>query len=468
MKQFGELLKEYIQTNNYTIYQIAKETGIDRSFLQGVLTGKRKLPQKRFADIVNSSYFIPSQISSLCNAYYLEKLGQEKMKSFEFIEHGLTGKIKEELSKEYKTEKIKLNSISSINGHKEVLSLIYTVLHLESSVNFASNFDFNNSEINRMVYNLCTKKQFKSFFHYVSTKEASSYDKLNIFFNSCHYAEIGYTTYLYKKGLFSEFLPYFILTDKYFIQYDNDCENAIILYADAVNAIMEDKLNKIKSECTSDVYICNDGFESMKTIYLLSASSKQQSLYVIENNVCSWFCDSDIISNIATNEIKSIPAIINQLESHYFLMLGNKNNAIKKFQVTYNGIEEFIQTGRIDAFPQKYAQNVPMHLREKVINNILKMFENSNSLNIINSQHFTTNYKFELQINNNKLIFGSCNDINEPDEFISKSIYSTDDKQMVEDLIDYIEYISVSEKSYDCETSKDILKAFVHKLEGMM
>lgn len=45
--QFGKLLKEYIKSQNLTVYQLAKETGIDRSFLQGVLNGTRKLPKKK-------------------------------------------------------------------------------------------------------------------------------------------------------------------------------------------------------------------------------------------------------------------------------------------------------------------------------------------------------------------------------------------------------------------------------------
>ena len=141
--QFGMLLKEYIKKQGLTIYQLAKETGIDRSFLQGVLNGKRKLPKKRFSDIVNSNYFTESQIHALCQEYFLERFGKEKVERFEYLEKGITGKIKEELSTEYPAEFIDIKKETSFfSGRKEVLNLIYTILNHDEIHSFIYNFDF--------------------------------------------------------------------------------------------------------------------------------------------------------------------------------------------------------------------------------------------------------------------------------------------------------------------------------------
>lgn len=105
---FGKLLKEYIQKQNLTIYQLAKETGIDRSFLQGVLNGKRKLPKKRFSDIVNSNYFTVNQVHDLCEQYFLERFGKDKVERFECIEKGIKGEIKDELNSEFIAERIEI------------------------------------------------------------------------------------------------------------------------------------------------------------------------------------------------------------------------------------------------------------------------------------------------------------------------------------------------------------------------
>ena len=47
MKNFNELLKEYIDTQGVAIYQISKQADINRTFIQNVIAGRKKFPQKR-------------------------------------------------------------------------------------------------------------------------------------------------------------------------------------------------------------------------------------------------------------------------------------------------------------------------------------------------------------------------------------------------------------------------------------
>ena len=46
MKNFNELLKEYIDTQGVAIYQISKQADINRTFIQNVIAGRKKFPQK--------------------------------------------------------------------------------------------------------------------------------------------------------------------------------------------------------------------------------------------------------------------------------------------------------------------------------------------------------------------------------------------------------------------------------------
>lgn len=43
MNTIQELLKKYIETNGYTIYSISKQSGINRTTLQKILSGQRKI-----------------------------------------------------------------------------------------------------------------------------------------------------------------------------------------------------------------------------------------------------------------------------------------------------------------------------------------------------------------------------------------------------------------------------------------
>ena len=57
MEKFYELLKEYIAEQGVPIYQIAKETGINRTLIQNVISGKKKFPKGRLNALLNSTYF---------------------------------------------------------------------------------------------------------------------------------------------------------------------------------------------------------------------------------------------------------------------------------------------------------------------------------------------------------------------------------------------------------------------------
>ena len=57
MEKFYELLKEYIAEQGVPIYQIAKETGINRTLIQNVISGKKKFPNGRLNALLSSTYF---------------------------------------------------------------------------------------------------------------------------------------------------------------------------------------------------------------------------------------------------------------------------------------------------------------------------------------------------------------------------------------------------------------------------
>ena len=84
MEKFYELLKEYIAEQGVPIYQIAKETGINRTLIQNVISGKKKFPKGRLNALLNSTYFTAEQIKSLCDAFFKEEYDEEKPAFFDY------------------------------------------------------------------------------------------------------------------------------------------------------------------------------------------------------------------------------------------------------------------------------------------------------------------------------------------------------------------------------------------------
>lgn len=466
--QFGELLKEHIKKQNLTVYQIAKETGIDRSFLQGVLSGKRKLPKKRFADIVNSNYFTVKQVHELCEKYFLERFGKDKIERFEVIEKGIKGKIKNELNEAFSAEKIDIKKGTSFySGKKEVSNVIYTVLSEEKINNFASNFDFSDFDINRIVYNACKNGTIKDFFHCVTPDSFSSIHNIEIVFNSMHYAEAGYITYISAENSANSIMPYFIIADNHFILYDEKGENCIVFSTDIMLPYLKQKADHIKNNCRQFISIMPNAFEFMNAVKTITVNSTSHVLSGIDNQFCPTFLTPEIIEAIATPAVKNLPSVIQQLISHYQLITCKKaGKAMVDFLVvTYNALSNFVKYGWISGFPKALANPVPKEMRAQLLKAMIDE-NNIEKLILTNPNMFSSEYDFNFQINDNYLLLISSEGSGLPDDFTGKIIFSTDNSVIVDDFNDFIDYMIMSEKTYTTKVSTKIVESFIDQLEA--
>lgn len=466
--QFGSLLKEYIKKQNLTIYQLAKDTGIDRSFLQGVLNGKRKMPRKRFADVVNIEYFTTSQIHKLCETYFLEQYGAEKIRLFECIEKGIKGKFKEELNKKYECEPVKIgNGTSYHSGKKDILALIYTIMNENCISDFISNYSFNNNEVNRIVFNACKEKRIKNFFHYVTPDDDNSVYNIEIVFNTLHFAQEGYITYTNDEHSSNYILPQFIITEKYTLLFDDSIENAILFETGLIKPLLKQKSYEIKSKSKTIVNITENAFDYMYKTNTITANTNSHDLVGFDNQVCPSFITPEIIEAIATPAVKNIPSVIQQLISHYKLTAGGdcEQPFINFLTVTYGAIASFVNEGYLCGFPRELANPVPKEMRSYFLkclidnNKVGKLF-------IINPNILSTNLDINFQLNDRYLVIVLSQETNLPDDYNGKILMYTDNETLVNDFKDYLDYLSLSEKTYSQNVSRDILNAFIEQLEA--
>lgn len=466
--QFGKLLKEYIKKQDITIYQLAKDSKIDRSFLQGVLNSTRKLPLKRFSDIVNTDYFTEQQVHNLCENYFTERFGNEKLKRFEYLEKALTGKIKEELESQCTAEIIELKKETSFySGKKEVSNVINTVLNSGKIKNFISNFDFDNEIVNKIVYNCCKQNKISNFFHFVNFDKQSSVKNLQIIFNSIHYAQLGYITYSYKKYTADSLMPYFIIADNHFLVFDETGENCFIINAELMAAFLSEKISKIKKGCQPVVIVSENAFEYMNLATTLSVGSSSKYVAGIDNQMCPTFITPQIMETIATPMVKNIPSIFSQLSAHY--ELNNSQHAgqalVSSLTITYDVLDNFVKNGILECFPRILADPVPKEMRSHFLKELINE-ENIEKLIVTDPHMVRFSYDFAYQINSTSLIFSASKGLTEPTDFNGSIVYYSDAESVVEDFKDYLDFFSASEKSFSQKDSKKIVETFIKRAES--
>ncbi len=81
MSSFSQALKNYISTQGITIQALSKISGVERSFIQHMLTGKRVPSDMAVLEkIMQSMLLTPYQAQKLRHLYHMERIGQDVYK----------------------------------------------------------------------------------------------------------------------------------------------------------------------------------------------------------------------------------------------------------------------------------------------------------------------------------------------------------------------------------------------------
>lgn len=131
MESFSDLLRKFIGEQDMSVYKLANESGVNRTVIQNVMAGKKKLPQNGLFNIIDTDCFTTAQVHDLNEAYYTEKYGENTLKRFDMITAGLKGQIRTNLQKEVLVSPMKIdNSTICINSRKDLLSAIKAIMDI--------------------------------------------------------------------------------------------------------------------------------------------------------------------------------------------------------------------------------------------------------------------------------------------------------------------------------------------------
>lgn len=86
MSEFSSKCREYIKNTGETVYQLSASSGLDRTSLQRMITGKR-LPGTDFVrQFCDSIRINPAQRQELMELYKIEKIGKEVYYNRKYIQ----------------------------------------------------------------------------------------------------------------------------------------------------------------------------------------------------------------------------------------------------------------------------------------------------------------------------------------------------------------------------------------------
>lgn len=464
MKKFNELLKEYIDAQGVAIYQISKQTDINRTFIQNVIADRKKFPQKKLGDLLNCTFFTSEQIKNLCNAFFVEKYDEKKPEFFNFCNYCLSKKFEEDMCRKYEAGTIEIESdVMFLDSKEKILASINTATAQSNDI-LITNFNFNKKEINTIIYDACRNGKFNEFYHYIKYTDDET-ENVNIIFNSIHYAKHDCLTYISNYNSFNLMFPEFVMCGDIIVMFDENVKNgSVIRNKDLAEHIIRQN-EKMKNSAKKDVAVFHNAFEYMQYLDAVSNKKVEPEIITFDNHVCSVGFTKEIIEDIATEQIKNATQVYQQLLSHYDLMLDNSFSNIKKYSISYNGLIEFVKTGKLCDFPSGLANNLKPSHRAEVLNFLVKQ---SHLIFVTNPGYG----KFdELPINievtdNQLLISYNLDDEKAQPNFGIQVLYETENTKLIESFNNYLEYLTISEKTYSPDYSRKFIQSQIDILNA--
>lgn len=480
MTIFADTLRKYLDSKNTTIYTIAKISGVDRTMIQHMKSGKR-LPSN-ISDvqaIAKAMMLNLSETDELLRAYNITHMGEENYYRRDHVSKIISGfydmntASKLVLPRGSQDTLEMHDTLKEIIGRSNINRIVKALLEMEAnkkgghvklmvqpeygylfdcltSIDFSTNntlveaiIVFDKNEGNRStLYNLnVLEKLVPTLFQCDVFHPYYIYENVDSLFNK------------------NSFMPYKIITSDYIIGISYEHDKALLYQDASISRLINEMFQKQRSIATP---ICQT-FHPTPEEYLASTFSQEvikpeekedgtkEKIYELFYQPCfPSFCPEDILldrlnTNLVTPEqVEVIKDYFNKIRAQY---------KDKSVTFTLDGLNLFMETGRVTEIPDfMYTYLTPQQRLTMLKRIIASVDDGSFAPRIIKSEKLTIPSPICICAPNehNVIIYYFS-----PDK--GQYIFHLQELSLVQAFHDFLRYLPDSLLVYTAEESKQLL-----------
>lgn len=134
MEQIQDLIKRHIDANGYTIYSLASKCGINRTTLQKVLAGQRKLTTQMYEKLIPFFSLSPSEKAEFDKYFLIDHIGQDRYQTHMQIRNiletpaDLLGQSSAIQADSFITDVSEIPDYAFIHDQFQITSFIYSIV----------------------------------------------------------------------------------------------------------------------------------------------------------------------------------------------------------------------------------------------------------------------------------------------------------------------------------------------------
>lgn len=476
MTTIQELLRKHIKENGYTVYSISASSGINRSMLNKVLTGQRKITKEMYDKLLPFFQLTPEEREELDDAFLIDYIGEKRHSSHMFIK-----KLIESVLISEETNNIVKNS-AMIELPKSDIYMLSDKLQIQNAICSLVNYSIENYEnpylysyinfqddyMNTLCkqFNYTNKLEIKLLIEFFKINEKDD-DRDNLYnlntltnlipFMSDNCNEFSIYYYYVTPNVYQQkavVFPYYIIT--------NDC--VILLSADYSHSciIREKEMHqyymRTYENLLSHSLVLTEGIIPYTALlsFLIDTDNKATSsmclsvqpaieVFIDEAMIDKYMYESPLKEYVKSSLMYRIDQLSERKGTTYF---------------PREGLEIFVKEGKGINFPNSIASHLDVEDRIVVLERLLAANNKVHSFIMIKEDRFKAGASFALEpVAPNSVMLVLYNGENGAVtiNLCENSLYNS--------LKDFFESIDEYGFAYSIEETNKIIKSYIEVLK---
>lgn len=385
--EFSSRITDYVESSGYTIYKLAQVTGLGRTAIHHVMSG-RLVPAWDFFERLNSVFLItPQQRAELTELYFREKIGSksyyEQKRLIEMIEKIPQYYIENVDSAVFGENKI-IESGTTVSGLINVNRVLTDIIGREMRLDepkIFSTIPFKNEAFFELLMQLFASGSKNAVFeHYIrmfkAGENASEHNMdtleniLKMSMNTCVVYK-PYSYYVHEDAAddIMPIYPYCVLTSEYAAMITADFQTAVISCNDAVKKTAAEHIEHLRTVSMLMVETIDEN-----RMFDIFAESTRLYIKSIEFQPClSKYLTFDVVMKRFI-DIPEKEQIINTLAQDFFTSEQLDVTMTQPAECFYSeqGLEHFCETGAMVNMPGHLLEPLSIDERIYILNEMKK------------------------------------------------------------------------------------------------
>lgn len=466
MLDFCETLKAYIDRSGLSITAAAEHIGVNRTTLQKILSGDRKIKDiETVTEYANKLMLNSDELEDLIVKYNISIMGKEVYARRKKVKNVITSMFSDARYPYCSYESVFLENekdrVITFNDSAMLKQAIFRFVSLEAKSGSDVTIIAQPSKAINSIINGCFQdvKSDATISHYFCMDNCFSgknpnEQNLDILTQTFELAVSvqNYKPYYYYDNINSHInttslLPYCIIMNKHVICFNTSFSMGIIYsnskIIDFYKSIVE-KLEEFVKPFFKKMKCCNDLIDFYSDITV--------EKYVFSYQPCIMQCIPKhmIMSHINDNELSK------EEIQKYTILLENGSNMFYKYKpciiFSRSGIEEFMRNGKIYEIPENFYIKPNEEERHLILDNMIKQIENNKAnYRMLKDSEMLGRRKIVFDLADEHFKITNCEDNN-------FKMFNISEYGIIYSMFDFFEYVSKSDAFYSTDEMLSVLK----------